>query len=59
MTTAPHKPAVVVLVGFEDQDNLGLRYLSSSLQQLESLPGFELLYRSRRQLDLFRLYRVV
>jgi len=27
------RPARVMLVGFEDQDNLGLRYLSSSLKQ--------------------------
>ncbi len=30
---APVEPVRVVLVGFEDQDNLGLRYLSSRLKQ--------------------------
>ena len=28
-----HRPARVLLVGFQDQDNLGLRYLASSLRE--------------------------
>ena len=33
MTGASTGPARVTLVGFEDQDNLGLRYLSSRLRE--------------------------
>ena len=33
MTNHTSRPASLVLVGFQDQDNLGLRYLMSSVQK--------------------------